>query len=134
MTEEHRVLVCGGRDYDDIERVYGVLDAIHTRLPITHIISGGASGADSIGEAWSDERPVYLLRFPAAWTDLETPPVVKRYRRDGTAYNAAAGGIRNQRMLDEGKPHLVVAFPGGSGTADMVRRALKAGVAVTDNR
>jgi len=41
-----------------------------------------------------------------------------------------AGPLRNQRMLDEGKPDLVVAFPGGGGTKDMVRRAVKAGVAI----
>jgi hypothetical protein len=33
-------------------------------------------------------------------------------------------------MLDEGKPDLVVAFPGGTGTADMVKRAELAGVKV----
>src|SRR5262249_16770583 len=38
-----------------------------------------------------------------------------------------AGPLRNQRMLDEGKPDLVVAFPGGGGTKDMVRRAVQAG-------
>jgi hypothetical protein len=32
--------------------------------------------------------------------------------------------------LDEGKPDLVVAFPGGGGTKDMVRRAVKAGVPI----
>ena len=41
-----------------------------------------------------------------------------------------AGPIRNQRMLDEGKPDLVVAFPGGTGTAGMVALACKAGVRV----
>jgi hypothetical protein len=33
-------------------------------------------------------------------------------------------------MLDEGKPDLVVAFPGAGRTKDMVRRAVKAGVAI----
>jgi hypothetical protein len=33
-------------------------------------------------------------------------------------------------MLDEGKPDLVVAFPGGGGTKDMITRALGAGVSV----
>jgi len=41
-----------------------------------------------------------------------------------------AGPLRNQRMIDEGRPDLVVAFPGGKGTADMVRRAEAAGVKV----
>jgi hypothetical protein len=40
----------------------------------------------------------------------------------------SAGPIRNQAMLDEGRPDLVVAFPGHHGTADMVRRARAAGV------
>ncbi len=38
--------------------------------------------------------------------------------------------LRNQRMLDEGNPDLVVAFPGGGGTKDMVRRAVKARVPI----
>jgi len=36
-----------------------------------------------------------------------------------------AGPLRNQRMLDEGKPDLVVAFPGGGGTKDMVSARLR---------
>jgi hypothetical protein len=42
----------------------------------------------------------------------------------------SAPRLRNQRMLDEGKPDLVVAFTGGGGTKDLVRRAVKAGVSV----
>lgn len=41
-----------------------------------------------------------------------------------------AGPIRNQRMLDEGKPALVIAFPGGTGTAGMVAIARKGRVPV----
>ena len=33
-------------------------------------------------------------------------------------------------MLDEGQPDLVLAFPGGSGTLDMMRRAIKAKILV----
>ncbi len=35
-------------------------------------------------------------------------------------------------MIDEGKPDLVIAFPGRRGTADMKARALKAGIAVIE--
>ena len=38
--------------------------------------------------------------------------------------------MRNQRMLDEGKPDLVVAFPGGGETKDIVTPAVKARVPV----
>lgn len=105
-----RVLVCGGRDYCDVTRGYEVLD----RLDVKTIISGAARGADQIGEMWAGERRIPVERFPADWI----------------AYGRAAGPVRNQRMLDEGEPDLVVAFPGGSGTADMVKRARVAGVRV----
>ena len=49
---------------------------------------------------------------------------------DLLTFGRSAGAIRNRDMLDTGKPDLVVAFSGGRGTADMVRRAGKAGVAV----
>lgn len=55
---------------------------------------------------------------------------MRTFRANSRKHGRAAGPIRNQQMLDEGKPHLVVAFPGGTGTADMVRRAQAAGVLV----
>lgn len=45
-------------------------------------------------------------------------------------YGKSAGPIRNQTMLDDGKPDLVLAFPGGRGTADMVAKAEKHGIPV----
>lgn len=51
-------------------------------------------------------------------------------RASGTKSATKLGPLRNQRMLEEGKPDLVVAFPGGGGTKDMVRRAAKAGVPI----
>lgn len=105
-----RVLVCGGRDYANVDRVYAVLDDIAP----SHIIHGGAKGADAIAAMWADERRVPVDAYCAMWDE----------------HGRAAGPLRNQRMLDEGKPDLVVAFLGGRGTADMVRRARAAGVEV----
>lgn len=70
---------------------------------------------------------LWMVGCPALWDDLETQPVIRKLRADGTPYNAAAGGIRNQYMLTW-HPNLVVAFPGGTGTADMCRRARAAGL------
>ncbi|RSV15667.1 DUF2493 domain-containing protein [Sphingomonas sp. ABOLF] len=113
-----RVLVCGGRDFVDTRALYHLLDRVELEHPVACIISGCAPGADSqaIGWAYDDRHhpTVAVERFPADW------------RKHGRA----AGPLRNQRMLDEGKPDLVVAFPGGRGTADMVRRAEAAGVRV----
>lgn len=154
LVREFRVLVTGGRDYEDYKAVQEELVELFMQHVVRQpgkrrlmvVIHGGASGADHHAGQWcrgfsvpaadyvadSRDGPVIEQVFPANWTDLTTPPVIIRYRRNGEAYNAAAGGIRNQRMLDEGKPDLVLAFPGGKGTADMVRRARKAGVPVRE--
>lgn len=112
--EGMRVLVCGGRDYSDRRTVYEKLDSIHADVPFTRLICGGALGADMLAADWARMRQVPLEVFNADW---------ERYGR-------RAGPIRNQQMLDEGKPELVIAFPGGPGTADMVQRAMKADLAV----
>ncbi len=113
-----RVLVCGGRDYCESSTVWGELDTIRRSLPhdTMTVIQGGARGADQIAREWCFARYVQFENFAADWA----------------AHGKAAGPIRNQRMIDEGRPDLVLAFPGGRGTADMIRRAKAAGVRVRE--
>lgn len=116
-----RVLVCGSRDFTDRRIVDTVLAGIaHIEAEVV-VIEGGARGADWFGGQWAEDflNAEDHLRFSAEWT----------------LYGKAAGGIRNKRMLDEGKPDIVVAFVNkplaeSKGTADMVRRARKAGLPV----
>lgn len=109
-----RVLVCGGRNYNDRRSVYAFMDAHHAEQPIKLLIAGGARGADNLAADWAVYRQVPKRIFPAQWEQ----------------YGKRAGPMRNQQMLEEGKPDLVIAFPGGRGTADMIRRATAAGVPV----
>lgn len=111
-----RVLVCGGRGFSDCQSVFDTLDNLARKEIVDCIIEGDAPGADRIAGAWAKRRRVDLRLFPAEWQK----------------HGKAAGPIRNQRMLEVGKPDLVVAFPGGSGTADMVRRARAADVEVIE--
>lgn len=137
-----RVLVTGGRDYGDLASLKGnrdhpdwarrkreyqhVLDTLTrlsmdwpntppdqygNNLPAVTIISGGARGVGSVAIDWVVMNWCQLVEFPADW---------------------AAGPIRNQRMLNEGKPDLVVAFPGGRGTEDMKKLARRAGIEVLE--
>ena len=110
-----RVLVCGGRDYGNITCVSQALDALAKTHGALTIIEGGATGADAIARAWWKHHHK---------GELHT------VRADWKKHGKAAGPIRNQHMLDHYKPDLVLAFPGGRGTADMVRRAKDAGVRV----
>ena len=111
-----RLLVCGGRDYSDHEALFDTLDNYHAVKPITVLIHGAARGADMLSQSWADQRAVETIQFPAKWN------------RDGKA----AGPIRNKLMLTEGKPDFVLAFPGGRGTANMVKQAKAAGIAVRE--
>lgn len=135
-----RVLVCGGRDFGDIKRkiinveqakaeynfVRKTLEEILCPpcsddnpfgLPTDlTIISGGARGVDSIAINFAVVNLTGLAEYKPDWDK----------------YKKAAGPIRNQQMIDEGKPDLVIAFPGGRGTADMVSRARKAGIEVKE--
>ena len=109
-----KVIVRGGRDFDDRERLYGELDRLHDARTFRLVIAGGARGADTLAVDWARFRGVAYEVYMADW---------KKFRR-------RAGPIRNQRMLVEGKPDLVVAFAGGHGTAGMVALAREAGVEI----
>jgi hypothetical protein len=110
-----RVLVCGGRDYRDAAALDGFLKFWHLRLQFTEVIHGAARGADRLAGAWAQRNRIPVRPFPADWD----------------RYGMRAGPVRNQQMLDQ-KPDLVIAFPGGRGTADMVRRARAAGLEVIE--
>ena len=113
-----KVLVCGGRHFMDRKFLYETLNRIHKETTIHELIHGGANGADIIAGAWAN-----LRKIP-----------VKVYRADWNEYGRSAGPIRNEQMLKEAEPDLVVAFPGGTGTNDMVCRSLRDGVKVIDVR
>jgi hypothetical protein len=115
-----KVLVCGGRGYhlkENYHHVYGVLNEIHAKTPIALLIQGGASGADSVARKWSQALYVPCLTHYADWAK----------------HGQAAGPIRNRDML-QWKPELVVAFPGGYGTENMVKMAMNAGIEIWDER
>lgn len=109
------VLVCGGRDFEDRPWLERVLDYFHEKHQFTVLLHGAAKGADSYAGSWAYAKGgIEVKKFPA----------------NRKTHGKSAGPLRNQLMLSEGKPNLVIAFPGGTGTADMVVRANLAKVPV----
>ncbi len=109
-----RVLVCGGRDFASVGFLWATLDRFHKLHGIRVLIDGASDdvtgpyvGADYWANQWALARDVDPIRFHADWT----------------SQGRAAGPIRNQRMLVEGEPNALIAFKGGRGTADMMRKA-----------
>jgi hypothetical protein len=108
------VLVCGGRDFTDQRAVSRALNKLHILNTVVRVVQGGAAGADECARRWAQDQEVLCDEYPAEWKRL----------------GPAAGPHRNQNMLEHAKPDCVLAFPGGRGTADMIRRAQWAGVLV----
>jgi predicted Rossmann-fold nucleotide-binding protein len=105
-----RVIVCGGRYYHEYETVRDVL----AQLPHhAQIITGGAQGADTLAIKAAEELHMVSVTHYAEWAK----------------YGRKAGPIRNQRIVDEGAD-LCIAFTGGRGTEDMIRRCKRAGIPV----
>jgi len=107
-----RVVICGGRSYSFTDADYAFLNALHEQHHFTAVISGCARGADQNGEVWARLNAIPVDRYPANWS----------------RWGNAAGPIRNEEMVKVADA--VVAFPGGRGTADMVRRAIDHGLPV----
>lgn len=128
-----KILVTGGRNFYGVEAsatAYFCLLAIYERFGISKMIHGGAKGADTLANFWANSMRIPIARYSPDWDDVSKPGSVIRRHADGRKYNAAAGNWRNQEMLEKEKPDLVLALPGGRGTADMINRSKEANVPV----
>ena len=115
------ILVCGGREYGmdprEEEQLRTVLDTTFAgRMTPTAILQGGARGADWLAGQWARRNAIPLITHYADWD----------------TYGKAAGSIRNGEMLEWWKPVLVIAFPGGAGTHNMIEKARAAGVSTVE--
>lgn len=139
-----RVIVTGGRDYDDREAVRRAFEehlggwaGAGAEAAVT-VVDGACpyGGADELANQTAKEMGFRTERVPADWFlhDWEGETKVRCYHRPyPDDYCPAAGPRRNQTMIDRGAD-IVLAFPGGRGTSDMVTRADRAGVKVIDLR
>lgn len=118
----HYVCVTGGRDYSDRDNVLQVVTALAVFYgEELRCMDGAAKGADTLFHEAAVSLGVRTKRFPADWN----------------THGKKAGPIRNQEMVDylvwcrtQGHSVQVVAFPGGTGTANMIERAERAGIDV----
>lgn len=107
-----KVLICGGRNYNDYETLEKILDS----YPISTIICGGASGADTMAEFYGR---------------MKDNVKVEVYQADWEKYGKSAGPRRNRKMLDDNPDvELVIAFPGGRGTHNMIDYAASKNIKV----
>lgn len=116
-----RLVVFGDRNWDNPERVETCIIAMWDQFAIYDdeflVISGGARGADTHARLACEKHGFIFLEFSAQWDK----------------FGRAAGVIRNQQMIDEGRPDQGLAFhkdiSKSKGTLDMFRRLQKNNIA-----
>lgn len=109
-----RLLVCGDRWWEDYDLVESTLKKIDRISRIEYLIEGGQKGADDCAFfAFLKMKGGHVLEFLPDWKQ----------------FGMSAGPIRNQKMLDEGNPDLVLAFHDdierSRGTKDMASKAVR---------
>ena len=108
-----KLIVAGGRSYrlgkDDIEK-------LNSFSKVAELVTGGATGVDSDAEAWAMSRNISITKFMPDWEH----------------FGRAAGPIRNKKMAEYADA--VILFPGGKGTASMLKEAQIAELTIYDYR
>lgn len=101
------VVGAGSRYQQNRDAVFLAMDNIHAETPIGRLVQGGCEGTDELLDAWALSKGIDRATYPAYWD----------------TFGRSAGPRRNSEMLSKENPDAVIAFPGGSGTADLVKKA-----------
>lgn len=109
MESVFRVIIAGGRDFNDYDLLERKMDHLLSKISNTIIIvCGKARGADTLGEQYAKARNYQVAYYPADWS-----------------IGKAAGYIRNTEMA-ENADALVAFWDGKSrGTKHMIDIANK---------
>lgn len=108
MYVDQGIIFCGGRDFRNRHLVGGTITDLITEFGDFICVQGGADGADQLVREFAIAAGIPCLNVPANWQ----------------RYGKSAGPRRNRQMLEICRePLVVVAFPGGRGTRNMVAQA-----------
>lgn len=120
LPDEVTLCVSGGRDFGDTYLMAVTLGILSEQVFIRSLLHGDARGADRMARQWAYNRRLSVRSLPAMWK----------------GQGNSAGPIRNAAMVEELLKMLpacvVVAMPGGNGTADMVIRCNQEGIPLID--
>ncbi len=111
-----RLIIAGGRHFDDVALIRAALARAHAIRPITVLIHGGSGALGITSEDWAREMRLHVVRYPANWRE----------------FGKRAEAIRNAFMIEDSRPDMVLALPGGNDTADLIANAARVGLPVID--
>ena len=122
-----KIIIAGGRDLNNYPLVVKTMSEICDKyIPPTYLeevvfVSGGAKGADALGEAWVSSR----MAHPSYKTWKQVV-----FAADWDKHGKAAGPIRNAEMADYADMCVVFWDGKSKGYSNMIQTALKKGLLV----
>jgi hypothetical protein len=108
-----RLIIAGGRDVAMTQAQWDHLTGLSDL--VDEVVSGGARGIDNWGELWAGKNGIPCRKFPADWS-----------------LGPVAGMVRNGQMAVYA--NALAIFDGGRGSADMLAKAVEAGLWIWDFR
>ena len=133
MKRPYRVIIAGGREFDDFQMLKEVADYMLSKRDNVEIVSGTARGTarggDKLGEKYAKARGYELEEFPAPWTDVEGKvPHEIGHHKDGRPYWKGAGHYRNEQMAEYADAAIVFWDGSSKGTRKMIELATVKGL------
>ena len=112
-NEVYKVIVAGGRDFNDYELLVKTLDKFRVYVPYFEVVSGKARGADSLGERYAKEHKLPIQPFPPNWN-----------------LGKVAAILRNEEMGNYADALIAFWDSSSPGTKHMINYATKKGLQV----
>jgi hypothetical protein len=110
-----KLIIAGGRDFSNYDLLVESVNLIIPGVPGVEIVSGGAKGADNLGERFAIDNNLQIKRFPAEWDK----------------YGKSAGYRRNSDMADYADSCICFWDGQSKGTNHMINLAKQKGLSVT---
>lgn len=107
-----KVAIVGSRGVTDMAMLHAAVT--EAEFPITHIVSGGALGVDTLAQALAKELCIPITIYYADWE----------------AHGKAAGPIRNQLIVNEAVAMIAIRSRFSRGTTDAIKKAKAKGISV----
>ena len=105
-----RVIIAGSRVIEDYELVKKAI--VDSKLDITEVVCGMASGVDSLGERYAKEHDIPVAYYPAEWD----------------VHGRRAGYIRNIEMAKNADALIAIIRNNSPGTMHMIKEAMRRGI------